>query len=180
MRTRARRGLVAVLLAAVAIAGCSGDEPEAAGQTPGDPITGVTDPETGCGPVEHPPLQVSTHLVGDAEPPSPYTSVPPTSGWHTAEPPAPGVATEPLRDPEIVSALESGIVVLAVSPDLVDDTTVTDVAAQFPDRVLVVPYDTEMPTPVALLSWGTVQRCPEVDRTTVTTFVLEHRTSVEH
>ncbi len=179
MTSPRRRGLAVALVAAGRLlAGCS----ESAQTSPGvgDPMTDVTDPETGCGPVDHPTVQVATHLVGDAEPPTAYTSVPPTSGWHTAQVPRTGVTTEPLRDPEIVAALESGIVVLAVTPDLVDETAVGDLASQFPDRLLVVPYPTDMPTDVALLTWGAVQRCDVIDRATVTSFVLEQRTSADH
>lgn len=181
--SRVRRGLAATALAAVALAACSGspsaDSTGDGAVAVGDPMPDTTDPETGCGPVDRPSMMVATHLVGDAEPPSPYTSVPPTSGWHTAEEPRTGVTDQALRDPEIVSALEAGIVVLAVQPDMLDSTVVSELAEQFSDRLLVVPY-TEMPTSVALLTWGALQRCPEVDRGTVTTFVLRHRNSAEH
>ena len=173
----AARALATVLVVG-ALAACT-SSPDS-GPTAGQTMSAVTDPETGCGPVEHPGLQVATHLVGDAEPPSPYTSVPPTSGWHAPEAPRPGLHDAPLRDPEIVAALESGIVVLAVEPDLLDSTVVSDLVAQFPDRLLAVGYTEEMPTPVALLTWGALQRCPEVDRATATSFVLDQRTSAEH
>lgn len=134
-----------------------------------------------CGPVERPPLQVSSHLVGDAEPPGPFSSVPATSGWHATTSPESGLHDTPLRDAEIVSALESGMVVLAVTPDALasDDSTVGTLVAQFPDRLLVTPYETAMETPVALLSWGVLQRCDAVDPSATTTFVLTERVAAD-
>lgn len=130
-----------------------------------------------CRPVERPPLQVSSHLVGDAEPPGDFSSVPPTSGWHTSRVPEPGRHDEPLRDAEIVSALENGIVVLAVAPGTpaAEDDAVATLLEQFPDRLLVTTYATDMPTPVALLSWGVLQRCDRVDPAATTSFVLTER-----
>ncbi len=174
-----RRALAGLVVAAVSVVGCGG-EPSAT-TTPTSDRVGVVDSETGCGPVEHPPIQVASHLVGDADPPSPYTSTPPTSGWHAPEAPGPGQLDEPLRDAEVVAALESGIVVLALSPGAdVDDMMVGDLVAQFPDRLLVVPYPTAMPTAVALLTWGGLQRCDVLDRATVTSFVLDQRVAAQH
>lgn len=132
----------------------------------------------GCAAVEYPTVQLSSHMVGDAEPPGPFSSVPPTSGWHTTSVLAAGLAAQPLRDAEIVSALENGIVVLAIASDIddpADPDVLDDLVAQFPDRLLVTTYDTPMQTAVALLTWGRLQRCDTVDPGAVTTFVLTER-----
>ncbi len=132
----------------------------------------------GCGSVERPTVQLSSHLIGDAEPPGPFSSTPPTSGWHTTAVPDAGLAAEPVPDAAIVSALENGIVVLALAPDMyeaVDPDVLDDLVAQFPDRLLVTSYATPMATPVALLTWGRLQRCDVVEPSAVTTFVLTQR-----
>lgn len=174
MTTTTRRRVIAAVLAAVALTACDDSSDTTA---VGDPMPIAVDSETGCGPIEHPSLQVASHLVGDAEPPSPYSSVPPTSGWHSPRTPEPGRADETLRDPEIVAALESGLVVVALSPDVedLDRTLVGDLVHQFRDRLLATTYTADMPSDVALLGWGTLQRCDMVDPAAVTSFVLEQR-----
>lgn len=171
-----RRGLL-VALAGLLLAGCTGS---AASSRADDAVrTAGAAPSDACQPVEHPPLQLGSHLVGDAEPPSPYTSTPPSSGWHSTSVPPPGIADEPLEDPDIVSALEAGLVVVAVSPE-VDLAGATPLVEQFPRRLVVTTFEQAMPTPVALLTWGKLSRCDELDPTGVTTFVLTERTSAEH
>lgn len=143
-------------------------------------VTGSSVTSSACQPVEAQVVQAaSAHLIGDAEPPAPFTSVPATSGWHTTAVPPPGRSAEPLRDAAIVSALEQGIVVLAVAPGelaTTDPGLLDDLVAQFPQRLLVTPYPRAMPTPIALLTWGRLQRCTTVDPAVVTAFVLTERT----
>lgn len=162
------------------LAACTGDTGSTA--DPGDESPATAAVPTGCEPVEHPPLQVGQHLIGDTEPPGTYSSIPPTSGWHTTSVPEPGRAATDLRDAEIVSALENGIVVAAVDPGVLADTDEAVVDAmvdQFPDRLLVTPYEADIPTSVALLTWGAMQRCEQLDPAAVTAFVLAERVTPE-
>lgn len=183
MTVRTRCALAAVAVTLTACTGTTGAPPDdEAGTSTTSATSNVTSSTGGCGAVEHPTVQLSSHLIGDAEPPGPFSSVPPTSGWHTAAVPAPGVVAEPLQDAEIVSALENGIVVLAVASDTLaalDEGVVEDLVAPFPDRLLVTAYPTEMPTAVALLTWGRLQRCDAVDAAAVTRFVLAERVTTE-
>lgn len=186
-----RHCIAAVVVGLVIMAGCSNTattpprDPAAPSPSgaPTGPATNGAALSTACGAVQYPPLQVSSHLVGDAEPPSEFSSVPATSGWHTTRVPEAGVVHNDLRDADIVSALENGIVVAAVHPDLLDDQQVLDTATQlldqFPDRFAVVAYDHPMETPVALLTWGRLARCDTLDATGATTFVLTHRVTNE-
>jgi hypothetical protein len=170
MNPLARAGAVLGALALVA-GGCaaSPDEPRDVAGTAWS---------AGCGPMEHPPVQVAGHLIGDADPPGPYTSTPPTSGWHSTNVPQAGEVHDALTDPEIVAALEVGTVVVAMAPDAdVDSEVVEDLVAQFPDRLLATTYATAMPAPVALLTWGGMVPCDELTATDVTTFVLTERVS---
>lgn len=164
-----RAGTCGALVAlALAAGGCAASaEPAADTSTPWS---------AGCGPIEHPPVQVAGHLIGDADPPGDYTSTPPTSGWHSTRVPAAGEVHDDLTDPEIVAALEVGTVVVAMAPD-VDPAGVDDLVHQFPDRLLATSYTTPMPTPVTLLTWGGLVRCDELTATDVTTFVLTERVS---
>ena len=59
-------------------------------------------------------MQFGSHLIGDAEPPVPYSSTPPTSGWHASggfqivvQP-----TDQPLRESVQVSIEEAGDVVV--------------------------------------------------------------------
>lgn len=173
------RGAVLAVLLGAALAGCG-----SLGVTPSPgPVPTAAATLPGCGPIEHPPLQVSQHLVGDADPPSNYSSVPPSSGWHTTSPPDAGQVVDRLDDPDIVAVLEAGTVVLAVDPILTGDdevmATVVALVDQFPDRLLATPYP-DMATPVALLTWGRIVRCDTVDPAAVTAFVLTQRLGAPH
>lgn len=165
--TSSRRVGVAVLLAVVAgaaLAACSTDTPE------------VVDPDV-CAAPERPPLQEGNHLLGDTPPPVPYSSTPPTSGWHAAGAgPPPGVYGSQLPDPQIVSVLEQGGVVVAHGAplDRVDAAVAATLVAEQPTLV-VTPYELDDgDTEVVLLAWGVLQRCDELDPDVVATFVAAH------
>lgn len=170
---RTPRAMIATTMAVLAllVAGCGGD----AGAS--DPVA-ATPWSTNCDPIEHPPVQLGGHLIGEAAPPADYSSIPPSSGWHSTDVPVAGKVHDGLTDPEIVAAIEVGTVVVAVAP-AVDATAAADLVAQFPDRLLVTTYEPSMPTPVALVTWGSVVRCATLTTTDVTTFVLTERVSPE-
>jgi len=131
-----------------------------------------------CDPIEEPPQQSGSHLIGDREPPVPYSSTPPTSGWHAS-----GAFTiavhgpdDPLSEPMQVSVLEAGGVVVTYR-DLSNDerTTLEEHVRQHHDgRVAVTPYPQLDPGHVAFTAWGTLQRCPELDLAALDAFVAEH------
>lgn len=132
-----------------------------------------------CSAGELPQLQGSNHLL-TGDPPVPYSSTPPTSGWHTSGPPRTGVipTDDPLSDPELVNTLEAGHVVVAYDPEAVPE----DAAARLEElavgvhdgRLTVTPYEVATPTPVTYLAWGVLQRCEEVDADALDAFVLEY------
>ena len=135
----------------------------------------------GCDPVERPQVQEGSHLLGDQAPPVPYSSVPPTSGWHrSGRPPDPGAYVEPLPDPALVSVLEQGGVVVAHQPDLSD--AVVGALQRLPaevDDVVVTPHD-RLPSPITLTAWGVLQRCDEVTAQDVAAFRDEHARGEGH
>lgn len=169
--TPAARATVAACLVALA-AGCS-----PGGSTdPADPLA-----EADCEPVEHPQQQEGSHLIGDQEPPVPYSSSPPTSGWHTSGRPLdPGTYVEEVSGPEQVSVLEHGGVVVSHDPSLPDDQLerVQRLPEQV-DDVVVTPYAQAL-APVTLTAWGVLQRCQEVTAEDVAAFRDTHALEPGH
>ncbi len=141
--------------------------------------TGATLPgsaATACAPVEEHPTTPGGHLLGDTAPPEEYSTVPPTSGWHTSGPPRFGVAQPPLSEPEQVSVLEQGGVVISYR-DLPMDSLrrLREIAEAHPDRVALTAYRRLEEGTLALTAWGALQRCEEVETETIEDFLADHR-----
>ena len=131
-----------------------------------------------CDEVEMPDLQGGDHLIGDIEPPVPYSSTPPTSGWHSS-----GAfdiqiqaADDPLTEPEQVSALEAGAVIVTYNGVDQGDVAAVEqhVADRYAGRVAVTPYDKLAVGAVALSAWGVLQRCDGVDLDALDAFVAAY------
>lgn len=158
------RHLVAVAL--LVLAGCSSGDPLAAAD---------------CDPVERPQLQEGSHLLGDNEPPVPYSSSPPTSGWHSSGRPLdPGTYLDEVSGPQQVRVLEQGGVVVAYDPDLSPDEV--ESYQRLPEQlgsVVVTPY-ADAATPVTLTAWGVLQRCQSVTVAEVEAFFETHARTPAH
>lgn len=159
--------LLVAAVAAMSLSGCVGAAP-----TPDRAA------KAGCDPVERPRLQAGEHLIGDQTPPVPYSSSPPTSGWHASG--ALSIAVHPPRDPlsepRQVSVLEAGGVVVAYR-DLPDEDRMRvaeHVRAKHAGRVAVTPYDQLGPGQVAFTAWGTLQRCHGLDLAALDAFVAAY------
>jgi hypothetical protein len=169
---RLRLPTLAITVAALTLSACGSLPDEEAVSTP------VADTGQACGPVEEPPLQAGSHLIGDAEPPVPFSSTPPTSGWHASgalEVTVHG-ADDPLSEAEQVSILEAdGAVITYRDLDDADVTALADlVGSGYDGRVALTPYDALEPGTVALTSWGTLQRCDGLDLAAVRSFLEAH------
>lgn len=179
---RGRVGTAGALAAAAIVAGCGGGT-DPSGPDPTSSAVGASDV---CRAEERPPLQAGAHLIGDTDPPVPYSSVPPTSGWHASGAPDPGVHREPLSDPEVVALLEIGQVVAVYDPSRLDADEVAELeeiaGSTHPQRLSVTPANEPLPTPLTLTAWGVLQRCDGVAPEDITRFVLSHhgRTGEEH
>lgn len=142
----------------------------AAGCSSGDPLAAAD-----CEPAERPQLQEGSHLIGDQEPPVPYSSSPPTSGWHSSGRPLdPGAYVDPVSGPEQVRVLEQGGIVVAHDPALPEDR-VADLQ-RLPlevEGIVVTPYE-DAPAPVTLTAWGVLQRCDDVTAEQVAAFRDAH------
>ena len=163
------RFLLALVLA-LALAACTADVP----QTP-DPSEGPT-ATAACGTVETFPVQGEGHLVGDQEPPVPYNSSPPTSGWHTSTDVAIGVAAEnqPLSEPEQVTVLELGGVVVSHGR-LADEqrARLEELVRQerFDGKAALTRYDELAPGEIVLSGWTVLQRCNDIDPAAIEAFI---------
>ena len=127
-----------------------------------------------CEEPEVPQLQFGSHLLGDAEPPVPYSSSPPTSGWHAAG--AIPIGVGELTEPQQVSVLESGAVVISHGAlPAGDRAMLQDLAAgPYDGRVAVTPYDGLPEAEVVLAGWGVLQRCDGLDVDAVEAFVATY------
>ena len=131
-----------------------------------------------CDAPETPRLQAGEHLIGDREPPVPYSSIPPTSGWHSSgafeiaiQPP-----DDPLTEPEQVSVLEAGGVVVTYN-DIPDDdraALVQRISRRYSGRVALTRYEKLPPGRVAFTGDGVLQRCGGLDLDALDAFVAKH------
>lgn len=161
--------LTAFLLAPFLVAACADQAPQPAPSSAGGDV---------CGPVEEPPRQSGAHLLGEQQPPVPYSSTPPTSGWHTSgaveitvHPP-----DDPLPEPEQVSVLEAGGVVVSYR-DVGDEERIRlqqHVRQHHDGTVAVTPYEQLEPGQVAFTAWGTLQRCTGLDLAALDAFVAAY------
>lgn len=132
----------------------------------------------GCGEERHPPPEDGGHLLGEQEPPVPYRSTPPTSGWHTSghTPATVRAPDDPLSEPRQVSVLEAGGVVVTYRQlsDAERATLERHVRDRHPGTVAVTPYEELEPGEVAFTAWGLRQRCEGVDTEALDEFVAAH------
>lgn len=147
----------------------------------GEPSSPASDAAAAsCAEIERPPLQAGSHLIGDHEPPVPYSSQPPTSGWHSSGHFDVDVRgdDDPLPEPDQVSVLEAGGVVVAYGklPDGAVDALGDHVRENYEQRVAVTPYGPLDAGAVAFTSWGVLQRCDGVDLDALDRFVAEFGT----
>ena len=148
---------------------------------PSEPATPSDDePVASCGPTTAVPEQSGSHLVGDNEPPVPYNSTPPTSGWHSSGSVAIRVHDEPLTEPEQVSVLEAGGAVVSYGtlprPDVAKLARL--VRRHYDGRVALTPYKKLDRGQVALTAWATLRLCDGVDLRAVRRFADTHADQV--
>lgn len=110
----------------------------------------------------------------------PYSSKPPTSGWHSSGHFDVDVndADRPLSEPDQVSVLEANGVVVAYHDLPADAITVLGdhVRETLDGRVAVTPYDELDGGQVVFTGWGVLQRCDGVDLAALDRFVRGHGT----
>lgn len=146
----------ALLVLAVAVAGC-GDDDGASG---------------GCDPITREALDSAylVHVLG-TETDVDYTSDPPTSGPHQPSPPVDGVVTEPIIRPIQVGILERGDVLVQHDPDLAA-ADVEELRTLAGPRVIVAP-NPDLPAPVVATAWTYKRSCRAVDLAELEEFATE-------
>lgn len=148
----------------------------AAPTQPGKPARAKT---ASCGSTRTVAEQSGSHLVGDNEPPVPYNSTPPTSGWHSSGAVEIGVrgAKDPLTEPEQVSVLEAGGVVVSYGDLPKRQVAQLERLARgnsYDGTVAVTPYDKLRPGRVAATAWAKLLLCKGVDVKSLRRFVDQH------
>lgn len=134
--------------------------------------TAAPRPTERCAAVETFPVQGGGHLIGGQEPPVDYNSAPPTSGWHSSEAIRVAPLDDALPEPQQVSVLEvGGVVITHGGLDDAQLAALHHAARRYPDRVATTPYEELADGEVVLAGWGALQRCDGVDPGAVETFV---------
>jgi hypothetical protein len=163
--------VVVVVVALLLLSGCEDGEPSAEATT-GPAATDA------CGDVETFPIQGEGHLVGNQEPPVPYNSTPPTSGWHTSTdvPIMVMPVSDPLTEPEQVTVLERGGVVVTHGdlPDAQRERLAQLLSDQYSGQAALTAYDQLDDGSITLSAWGVLQRCDDVDPGAVETFIRHY------
>ena len=131
-----------------------------------------------CDAPEMPALQGGDHLIGDREPPVPYSSTPPTSGWHASGEFEIAVRAldDPLTEPEQVSVLEGGAVVVTYNgvSEAERERLEQHVSERYDARVAVTAYDMLASGEMAFTGWGVLQRCDGLDLEALDSFVATY------
>jgi Protein of unknown function (DUF3105) len=107
-----------------------------------------------------------------------YLSYPPSSGNHYNSPAAPGFYTDTVPEGAFVHSLEHGYIVMyyktdvsdAVKQQLKEATTKLPLEKYGKVKLVVVPYDKGMTTPIALAAWDRLERLPEYNYDSVLAF----------
>jgi Protein of unknown function (DUF3105) len=125
-----------------------------------------------CSGVQTFPMQSRDHIQpGQSHPP--YSSNPPTSGWHWANPQDWGIYTTPQVQEQLVHNLEhGGIVVQYNGLSAVDVQRLTDLVKRDTYHMILAPYP-GMPqgVKVAMTAWTHLQTCDGVDENALQSFI---------
>jgi len=134
---------------------------------------GVPPSEAGCGELERPEEQDNVVISpGDSHPP--YSSSPPTSGWHFLGSVSPALYYQPIQPENLVTNLAEGDVVIwhtGLSDDeLLDLKGLMVLFAS--EQVVGVPGDTlSLEHSIVLTAWGRLQRCEKLSGPVVHQFI---------
>lgn len=173
-----------MLVGTALLVGCAGEP------TPSGEATSRPSPPTGesaaasCSPEQQVAEQGGGHLIADAQPPVPYTTIPPTSGWHASGGVDVTVRThaDALTETQQVKVLESGGVVVTYNDVAQADLEqlVALVEDRYAGRVAVTPYDKLSPGQVAFTAWRFLQLCQGIDTPALAAFADAHAQAEIH
>jgi hypothetical protein len=129
-----------------------------------------------CGDIQTFPTLSRDHIAPNQSHP-PYSSNPPTSGWHWANPQDWGIYTTPQVQEQLVHNLEhGGIVVQYNNLSSTDTQHLTDLVQRDSYHMVLAPYP-GLPdgVRVALTAWDHLQTCAGVDDNTIQGFTNAFR-----
>jgi len=159
---------VAVLLLAGCLAiACDDDKPASRATATGTAVTAVE---------QSFPSQGNDHLADASDPHPAYNSNPPTSGWHLAALPRPGVYTQARRPEELPHFMEHGGVWLLYNcpngcqADVQALTAITNGAIDKGRPVALAPFP-GMSARFALVAWQRLFTLDGIDRARVEDFI---------
>ncbi len=171
------RGLFPVVVAAVLLTGCSGDQEESAAPTPSASASPSATSVPSAAPTAAPDIDglevlaedpSHDHVAGPIE----YDRIPPLGGPHNARWLACDVYDEQVPVEFAVHSLEHGAVWLAYDPDLADDEVkaLAELAETNEEYVLVSPQD-GLDSRVVAVTWGAGLEASSVDDPRLAQFV---------
>jgi hypothetical protein len=121
------------------------------------------------------PEQGRQHInPGDAH--EPYSSNPPTSGPHWANPAQAGIYDKELPDEQLIHNLEHSHVWISYRPDL-DSTAVeklATIAQDYGSKLIITPRS-KTETPIALAAWRYLLTLDQFDEAAIRRFIDAHR-----
>ncbi len=110
--------------------------------------------------------------VGESEVHPPYSSNPPTTGWHWVGTAGPGIKGEPVADELVLHSMEHGAAVVWYKQGLpVEDVErIKDAFGKASGKKIMLPRE-NLDVPVALTSWGYLLKLSEIDEDKIKEFI---------
>ncbi len=128
-----------------------------------------------CSAVQTFPTLSRDHIEPNQSHP-PYSSNPPTSGWHWANPQDWGIYTTPQVQEQLVHNLEHGGIILQYNNLSAGEVKqLTDLVNRDNHHMIFAPYPGLTDAKVALTAWDHLQTCTGVDETAIRAFVNSYR-----
>ncbi len=120
------------------------------------------------------PIEGSEHIEVGADH-HPYDSNPPTSGHMYGQVANPGVYNKPLADELVVHSLEHGRIWISYKESDQDTLIKLDeIARRYSKDVVLSPRENN-DAPIALASWGRLQKLQTLDEQAITTFIQANK-----
>ncbi|OGD32495.1 hypothetical protein A3C91_02590 [Candidatus Azambacteria bacterium RIFCSPHIGHO2_02_FULL_52_12] len=109
----------------------------------------------------------------------PYSSIPPTSGWHTPDSHVWGVSKDPIPDEIQVHNLEHGGIMIQYKPGIDKSTgnniieKLEEIGRRYKSKVIVAPYP-KLGKNIALTAWTYLDKFNDFDENRIVGFIAAH------
>lgn len=120
-------------------------------------------------------IQGKEHIPVGSEHPE-YNSNPPTSGSHYAQPTDWGVYQDELKDENVIHSLEHGGIWISYQPSIDEETKekLEAIGKKYSGSVVVSPRNAN-DAPIALASWGQLEKLTTFDETRIVEFIKRNK-----